>query len=162
MTSKTLSELFISQWQAENPEGRIYRNNTGVCWYMDKYGIQRPVAYGIPAPKIGKKQLNKDKPKGGGGTDYIGFRPEIIIDRNVQKIKTALKGIAVSSVNLNNITKSDFKIEITAEFYEIKTINDRISDAQKRFYKVINNMGGTINIVKELADDKWEIVEWME
>ena len=127
MTSKTLSELFLSWWQAENPEGRIYRNNTGVCWNEYK-GVIRPVAYGIPAPKIGKTR--KDKPKGGRGTDYIGFKP------------------------LSNL--------ILAEFYEIKTINDKISDAQKRFYRVITGMGGTINIVQELPDDKWEIVEWTE
>ncbi len=138
MTSKTLSELFLTHWQAENPEGRIYRNNTGICWHEYK-GIMRPVAYGIPSPKPRKK--GDTRPKGGGGTDYIGFKPHHVMFFDRKRIKGLEKGIL-----------------IVAEFYEIKTLNDVISDAQKRFYKVINNMGGTINIVKELPNDKWEIV----
>lgn len=143
MTSKTLSELFLAHWQAENPEGRIYRNNTGVAFYPTESGSLRPVAYGIPAPKVGKTR--KDKPKGGGGTDYIGFKPHHVMFFDRKRIKGLEDGVL-----------------IVAEFYEIKTLNDVISDAQKRFYKVINKMGGTINIVKELPNDKWEIVEWME
>lgn len=152
MTSKTLSEFFLIHWQAENPQGRIYRNNTGVAWYTNKDESLRPVAYGIPAPKIGKKPAkdadNKDKTKakGGGGTDYIGFKPFVIPSNDGDFLNV---NIHVTGV-------------IIAEFYEIKTINDRISEDQKRFYRVITGMGGKINIVQELPNDKWEIVEWKE
>ena len=70
MTAKQLSEIFLAWWQAENPAGRIYRNNTGVAFHRNKNGSLRPVAYGIPLPKLGR-----GKKKGGGGTDFISFRP---------------------------------------------------------------------------------------
>ena len=62
MTAAELSELFLAWWQARYPEGRIYRNNTGIATFR-----RGKVAYGIPPPKGGRG-------KGGGGTDYISFR----------------------------------------------------------------------------------------
>lgn len=141
MTAKTLSELFLAKWQAENPEGRIYRNNTGVAFFQNKDGSLRPVAFGIPAPKLGKKK--KNRAKGGGGTDYISFKPLIPYLRCHFEYPGACNSIIIS------------------EFWEIKTLDDIISEDQKRFYRVITGMGGTINIVQETPEG-WEIVEWKE
>lgn len=149
MTAKSLSELFLAKWQAENPEGRIYRNNTGVAFFQNKDGSLRPVAFGIPAPKLGKKK--KNRAKGGGGTDYISFSPMCILTKT-----TAVGPTIGGTGGIESI-----KTYIIAEFWEIKTLNDVISEDQKRFYRVITGMGGTINIVQETPEG-WEIVEWKE
>ena len=130
MTAKQLSETFLTWWQTENPAGRIYRNNTGVAFHRNKNGSLRPVAYGIPAPRLGRCYKS-----GGGGTDFISFRPIWFVSQG--------------------------KTFIIAEFWEIKTLKDKISENQKDFYRTIIKIGGTINIVQEIAEG-WEIVEWME
>ena len=148
MTARELGELFLAKWQAENPEGRIYRNNTGVAFFQNKDGSLRPVAFGIPAPKLKKK---KNRAKGGGGTDYISFKPMCIVHKT-----TAMGPTEGGNCGVKSITTY-----IEAEFWEIKTLNDIISEDQKRFYRVITGMGGTINIVQETPEG-WEIVEWKE
>lgn len=128
MTARQLAESFIAWWQSQNPKGRIYRNNTGVARYPGKDGRPRLVTYGIPAPI-----LKRGKAKGGGGSDYISFRPVVITQ--------AMVGRTI----------------IEAGFHEVKTAGDKLSDSQKRFRRTIENMGGEVQIVKESEGGRWRI-----
>lgn len=59
MKASELFRLFIWDWQSKNKNSRLFRNNSGVAWNIDKTGKKYPIRFGIP--------LN------GGGTDYISF-----------------------------------------------------------------------------------------
>ncbi len=84
MKESNLAKTYLPKWQAENPSGRLFRNNTGMAWqgknirwfsFREKIkslvlDCAKPIFYGIGLMKKSKKKGRK-RPVGGG--DYIGW-----------------------------------------------------------------------------------------
>lgn len=124
MTANNLSKHFLLYWQKQNPDGRIYRNNSGAT----KTASGGFIRFGIPFK---------------GGPDFIAFLPKQVF------------------YSVKDQQWSESKYILTAEFYEIKTKNDRMSKEQKQFADLITGMGGNYYVVNEIKEKPYfKIEKW--
>jgi hypothetical protein len=72
MTANELSKRFLKWWQEQNPSGRIFRNNSGTAWNVDKNGKKYPVRFGLYK----------------GSSDFVAFAP--IEEHSILDIKIGI------------------------------------------------------------------------
>jgi len=157
MRESNLAKTYLPKWQAKNPGGRLFRNNTGMAWQGKKIlhkiveGVKyvilsfpKPIFYGIGIMKKSNKKGRKH-PVGGG--DYIGWTEKTLCDL-----------IYGDNYNCNNNDDSRApncancrylkKIAVFTNL-EFKTLGVKESPDQIKFRKLVEKSGGIAKVIRE-------------
>ena len=128
MRQKDLEPYFLSYFQKRYKEGRIYRNNSGMAWRIDRNGKKYPVKFGIPLPQ--------GRGEGGGGPDYIAFIPTdyydpwdgigTILITKFYEIKTKNDKISTNQINFANQI-----IEMGGEYFIVHENHKKFNQQEK-------------------------------
>lgn len=81
MTESALRKKFLAWWQPLNPNGRLWKNQTG--FFLSPDG-KRFIPCGLPPPIPRAKD-------GGGGSDLIGINEGVFIAREIKTLDDTLK-----------------------------------------------------------------------
>ena len=126
-----VKNAYLLEWQAANPQGRLFRNN-----YAGGYRVSAPGAY-IPRCGI---------PEGGGGGDLLGYTVKRCCE---------LFGVCPSSPQqprqAGDCPRSGVCDHFVAVFTsaEVKTALDRVADKQRRWAAMVVEAGGIAHIWRE-------------
>jgi hypothetical protein len=154
MNESNYAKKALPEWQKENPNAVVFRNNTGMAWQGEpEWKIingqkvlilknPRPVFFGVGLPKKDKK-TGRIKQTGGG--DRLGWTKKSICF--LLKIKYYGKICEFFIKNCNNCILSK-KIAIFTSL-EIKTKNGKESADQIKWRKTVLAAGGIAEILQE-------------
>ncbi len=154
MKESNFAKTYLPKWQAENPGGRLFRNNTGMAWQGKnilhkiadgvKYIIlsfPKPIFYGIGLMKKSNKKGRKH-PVGGG--DYIGWTEKTIC----QIIKDKYDDFPCQGYDDCKGCDLTDKVAIFTNL-EFKTAGIPESPDQVKFRKLVEKSGGISKVIKE-------------
>jgi hypothetical protein len=152
MKESDFAKIALPKWQRENPNARVFRNNTGMAWQGSTvrqmfHGLFQAVLYKLRPIFFGVGMPTKDKKTGRiiqkGGGDYIGWTETKICDFIQPQNK-------ISCCTVSGCAKCPYGKQIAIfTNLETKSKTGKESREQIKFRKLVQESGGVSIILKE-------------